>query len=458
MRARIVIVLSLLLLLESIAPVKSYSQSNVLRPLNWDQLLQLWQEESANRLPKNRTRQLVDERGVDFMLDSDLEMKLRDRSVTTDFINDIRKQTKAVAVTIKCEPAECAVTINKEPVGSTHDLVLTSSVLAGRLNIEVSAPDFQSLNADVEVAPGHDITLPFRLEPLKGKLIVNCEPADCTLLINGVKAGPVARRRWEMNALNSDEYNVEARADGFKAGIGRVRVTAPETASLTLSMDVDEWARLTGPQLFDRMIQSLGNEQLINGAAASKSSGRMTLDGDPPGIGKWKAQLVETAIPGKQRWDLNIAGSNWTVILADTNTKSKGDKRYSGTEFGQELERSIRLFSGLRLPAILPAIKTGFSLKKYGDEIGPKLVAESSSDRYTFSLNASNLPQKLLHEHLTVPRSQEEIEFGAYRTVQTGLKLPFVMILRYPDRPNNIQILEFDRIDTTAEIKYSVFK
>jgi hypothetical protein len=458
MRARFILVLTVFVLFVSLAFVESYSQEKPPRALSWDQLLQLWKEESANRLPKNRTRQLVDERGVDFMLDSQHELDLRNRNFSIDFINDIRKQIRTANLTIKCEPVECAVRINGESVVNTAGGELSQSATAGPLSIEVSAPHFQSLTETIDITPGRNITRTFRLQPLRGGLIVTCEPADCSLWMNGSPMNIVSHRRWELNALLSGEYEIEVRAEGYKSEKGKFRVTAPETTAVTLRMDVDKWARLTASQLFDRMIQAIGNELLIKGAGTSKSSGNMTLTGDPAGIGNWKAQLIETTMPGKQRWDLKIAGNTWTVAVDGMNAKSKGNKRYSGTEFGQELEHSIRLFSSLRLPSILPAISSGFRMAREGNEIGPILVAESSTDRYTFRLNKTYFPQKLLHDHLTIPRSSEEMEFGEYREVQSGIKLPHVMILRYPDRPMHEQTLDFDRIDVTAVVKVSTFK
>jgi len=458
MRSRFIQVLAFSTLLVSITFFKSYSQEDKLRPLRWDQVIQLWQEESANRLPRNRTRQLVNERGVDFILDSRRETELRGRSFSSDFINDIRRQVKTAMLTIKCEPVDCAVQINGESAGATLRSEWNRSVLAGPLTIEVSAPNVQSLTDKVEIVPGLNITRSFRMKPLQGGLVVDCAPTDCFLLIGGVSVGTVPQRRWEMKALESGEYDVEVRAEGYKAGEGRFRVTAPETSFATLRMEVDNWYRLTARQLFDRMNQAIGDDLLIKAAVTSKSSGRMTLAGDPPGIGNWKAKLVEITMPGKQRWDLQIAGRSWTVAVDGTSVKSKGDKRYSGTEFGQELENSIRLFSSLRLPSILTAIKSGFLMRKEGNEINPRLVVESNLDRYTFSLHETYIPQKLLHEHLAAPRSREEMEFGENRRVQPGLRLPHVMILRYPERPGHAQTLEFDRIDLTIVLKESSFK
>ena len=54
--------------------------------------------------------------------------------------------------------------------------------------------------------------------------------------------------------------------------------------------------------------------------------------------------------------------------------------------------------------------------------------------------------------------SQEEIEFAQYKSIGQDLKLPHVIILRYPDRPKHEHIFEYDKIDTSAQIKETLFK
>jgi hypothetical protein len=107
---------------------------------------------------------------------------------------------------------------------------LSRSLIAGPLSIEVSAPNFQSLMDEVDIAPGLNITRYFRLEPLKGAMMITCEPEDCSLRINGVSSGNIAHRRWELTGLLSREYEVEVRAEGFKSAKGKFRVTAPRPA------------------------------------------------------------------------------------------------------------------------------------------------------------------------------------------------------------------------------------
>src|SRR5262245_38667454 len=90
----------LLVLLPLLTGNVSFSQSTGTRPLSLDQVLQLWQEESASRLPRNRTRQLVEEYGVDFALDNRIEQDLRSKNFNTDLINVIRGRVSVSVVTI----------------------------------------------------------------------------------------------------------------------------------------------------------------------------------------------------------------------------------------------------------------------------------------------------------------------------------------------------------------------
>jgi hypothetical protein len=455
-------VILLLFLLQPLTGRISYSQTSSQtsgsRPLSSDQVLQLWQEESANRLPKNRTRQLVDERGVDFVIDATLEQEMRRRNIGADVINLIRSRVNISVLTVECEPVDCTVSINKVSGGESPARTLTKSVTAGTLDIEVRAPERKTMSDRITIEPGQYVTRRFHLEPLTGSLMVNCEPADCELLVNGISRGATAMRSWEVNALTTATYAVEVRAEGYKPARVTAHVTAPDITSINLKMDVDAWAQLNPPQLLDRMVASLGSSMQLNGALVSRNTGRMMLKDNSQDLGNWNAQVVESAAAGKQRWDLKIAGKNWNVVFDGIKTGSKGDKKFSGTAFGQELEVSIRLFSKLRLPSILSAIQNGFNFRKDGTESAPILIAESATDRYRFRMNDAFIPQSLLHEHLVVPRSAEEMEYGDYRQIQTDIRLPHSMVLRYPDRPNLEQIFEFDEIDLEVAFRDSVFK
>jgi hypothetical protein len=448
----------LLVLLPLLAGKVSYPQSTGTRPLNLDQVLQLWQEETASRLPRNRTLQLVEEYGVDFAMDARLEKELRSKNISNDLINVIRGRVSIAVLTVECEPVECTVRINKESGGESPSKILTKSVSAGTLDIEVTAPGRETLTDRVAVAPGQYLARQFLLKPLTGTLKVQCEPSECLIIVDGIARGPAARRSWEMSGLTSNMYAIEARADGYKPKITSVQLNAPEVVAINLNLEVDAWARLTAAEMFDRMVASVGSEAQIKTAGLSRNTGRMVLKGNSSDIGNWNAQVVESVQANKQRWDFKIAGKNWSVIFDGLKTVSKGDKQFMGTPFGQELEASIRLLSNLRLPALLSSIQTGFNFRKDGNESAPVLIAESSSDRYTFRLTDTYVPRQLLHEHLAVPRSREELEYGNFRQIQPDLRLPYTMAVRYPDRPNLEQVFEFDQFELGVTLKESTFK
>jgi hypothetical protein len=448
----------LLVLLPLLTGEIAFSQSTGTRPLSLDQVLQLWQEESASRLPRNRTRQLVEEYGVDFALDTRIEQELRGKNVNADLINVIRGRVSISVVTIECEPVECTVRINKESGGESPARILTKSVSAGTLDIEVSAPGRETVSDRVAVAPGQYLSRRFLLKPLTGSLKVQCEPSECLLTVNGIAHGAAARRSWEMSGLISNTYVIEARAEGYKPKSTTVILTAPDIIPINLNLEVDAWARLTGVEMFGRMKASVGNETQLEAAAVARNTGRMMLKGNSTDLGNWNAQVVESAQASKLRWDFKIAGKNWNVIFDGSKTVSKGDKQFMGTPFGQEMEAGIRVFSRLRLPLLLPAIQSGFNFKKEGNESAPVLIAESPTDRYTFRLTETYALRQLLHEHLVVPRAREEVEYGDFRQVQTDLRLPYTMALRYPDRSNLEQVFEFDQIEIGVVLKDSTFK
>jgi len=451
--------IALLLVLLSLLTGKiSFSQSTGTRPLSLDQVLQLWQEESASRLPRNRTLQLVEQYGVDFAMDARLEQELRSKNVTSDLINVLRGRVSIGVLTVECEPVECTVRINKESGGESPAKILTKSVNSGTLDIEVSAPGRETLSDRVAVAPGQYLARRFVLKPLTGTLKVQCEPSDCLLMVDGMARGSAARGSWEMSGLISNIYMIEAHADGYKTKSTTVQMNAPDVVVISLNLEVDAWAHLTAVEMFERMMASVGTEAQIKTANLSRNTGRMVLKGNSSDIGNWNAQVVELVQANKQRWDFKIAGKNWNVIYDGLKTVSKGDKQFMGTPFGQELEASIRLLSKLRLPALLPAIQSGFNFKKDGNESAPILIAESSTDRYTFRLTDAYIPRQLLHEHLIAPRSSEELEYGNFHQLQPDLRLPYTTAVRYPDRPNVEQVFEFDQLELGVTLKDSTFK
>jgi len=415
---------------------------------------------------KDSTRKQVEELGVDFLLDPETERKFRGLGMDQNLLETIRRAV--TSVTVQCEPVECEVAINNNVVGNTVGTILTkSAVKPGLLTIKVSAPNFQTQTAEVRLSAKQRLNVPkFTLELLTGGLAVACKPAPvCEITIKGsnngfAKSGQTSQQRFTVQGLSYGEYQIEAKAPpAYFPKTSTVWVSSPELRPVDLELDEDPWGSKTDLQAFDAVLGSLGGKEILNVGKQSRSSARMRLVGDPPSIGLWNAQVIESVVPNRFRWEMLIVGSKWNVTYDGAKVISDGDKKkYSGTEFAQELEHSIRLFSTMRLPVVLSLIFPNFNIRK-----GPNLVLIAESrlsagmiepeDRYTFQLNADFSPKSLLHEHLTAPRSREEMEFGQYKSIGQDLKLPHVVILRYPDRPKHEHIFQYDKIEINVPVR-----
>lgn len=446
----------------------SSPQADVSPPLTCDQVKGFFKAEKSGQFAPGYTRARIEQVGVDFEPDSACGLELI--QAEPGLREPIRRNAKITTLTIQCEPVECDVTINNEVAGTTVATILTKShVKHGLVTIKVTAPGFETQTREVPVSPGEHLRVQpkFTMEPVKGGLAVTCElelvsdPAVCEITIKGngvAKKGETTQGRLTVKDLPSGKYEVEARAPLYKPKTDTVWIVAPDVPELSMKLTDDPWERMTPLQVFDHVTGSLGGKDILTVGDVSKNTARMRLAGDPPSIGMWNSvQVDEIQARNRLRWDLVISGTKWQVFFDGTKVISKGDKQYSGKEFAQELEHSIRLFSAMKLPLVLSLIREKFDIKK-GLEL--TMIAESLDERFTFQLNADYSPFKVLHERLTAPRSREEMEFGQYKPIGQDLKLPHVLILRYPDRPKHEHIFEYDKIDTgaRAQIKEAQFK
>jgi hypothetical protein len=423
-----------------------------------------------NNLKKDKLTDTVKEaiarRGVDFELDAGTERDFRAAGMDQAFLDVVRRNAKITAVLVQCEPVECKVSINNNVAGTTESTLLNvTPVKPGLVIVEVSAPNFEKQTAEVHLSPGEHRKVPFVLPPLKGALNIKCVPAAvCAITVKGKDNGysnsgeASQQQSFTVQGLPLGEYEVEAKAPPeYFPQTQAVWIPNSEVRNLTFELVEDPWGSKTPLQVFDAILGSLGGKDILSVAKYAKNTARMNLTGDPTSIGNWKeVQVSELAAPNRLRWDLAIAGSKWNVVFDGAKTGSNGDrKKYGGTPFAQELESSIRVFSTMRLPFVLSQILGKFDVKK-----GPNLVlvADSRDDRYTFFLNEDYSPLKLLHEHLTAPMSREEVEFGQYKSIGQDLKLPYVMILRYPERPRNEQVFQYEKIDPNVQMKEEYFR
>jgi hypothetical protein len=451
---------SLILLMFVLTFAGAVPQAGNNRPLTWEQVLEYWKAESAETLRKNITRERVTQNGVGFALDAARERELLNLKMSPDLISEIKRQNRMATLIVECEP-DCSVSINSEPPVKTTSKQLTASVIAGSVDVDVSAPPtYKPQKETFRITPGETIRRSFRLDPVRGSLNVECEP-DCVALVTGPngyrRSISTTMFRGLFEELVDGEYAIQVEADGFRPASTKAVVRAPNTANVTFKLALEEWAGKSAVDVVQLMTQRIGPAYLVLYAVTSKNDGQTTIKGDPPNIGDWTADLVEAGIPDKLRWEMKISGRKWTVTYDGKIARSAGDKRFEGTPLAKELEQSIRHVQDLRLPAILIKIRNGFDLRKGRVDGSPVLIAQSDTDRYTFFLEEDFLPRKVLREELSGSRDRVEMEFGQYKQVMPELRLPHTMTLRYPDRPKHQQVFDFKMLDAGLALKDSYF-
>jgi len=451
---------SLILLMFVLTIAAAGPQTGNSRPLTWEQVVDYWKAEAAETLRKNITRERVTQNGVAFALDPAKERELISLKMSADLISEIKRQNRVATLIIACEP-DCSVSVNSEPPLKTSANQLTTSVIAGPVDLEVSAPPaYKPQKETLRATGGETIRRSYKLDPVRGSLDLECTP-DCRAVVTGPngyrKEIATTKSHGTLEELADGEYAIQVEADGFRPASSKAVVRAPNTANLTFKLAVEEWAGKSAVDVVELMTQRVGPANLVLHAVTSKNDGELTIKGDPSSIGDWAAEITEASAPNKLRWEMKINGRKWTVTYDGKVVRSDGDRRIAGTPLAKDLEQSIRHVADLRLPSVLIRIRNGHDLKKGRVDGLPVLIAISDTDRYTFFLEEDFLPRKILREELAGSRDRVEVEYEQYRQAMPELRLPFTMTLRYPDRPKHQAMFQFDKVDPGLALKDSYF-
>jgi len=135
-------------------------------PLTLDQVRRLLQEDA---IPARRRKEAIQNRGVGFSLSPEVIDKLKAAGATEDILELIENKARPAAVatapapppkprealgnlTITCEPAECDVTVNGKPRGSSQGGVMElGSIPAGKWAVDVSKEGYISRQSVVTI-------------------------------------------------------------------------------------------------------------------------------------------------------------------------------------------------------------------------------------------------------------------------------------------------------------------
>jgi hypothetical protein len=441
-----------------------YQNAPAVKPFTYEDTV-----EAVRTLGKSDILELIGKFGVDYELNGEKSDALKGMGASEALISLIRSsfRPQTSSLEIRCN-ISCEMLLNQSRVGDAlQKSLMQSGLKPGKYLVAVQASGFENEAREVLLQPGESSIQEFRLKSLSpafGSIELKCEPKDCEVILSGQEKGITHQNQMTIKDLPPGSYQLEARSKGYRPATQIVVLAAGKSTIASISLEAEPPSEPLAPpvntpsaeEAMANVLKALGSDAARD--LKFKASGEMTLIGNK--IPPITAHFVENVfLPGKIRWDLQIAGNKWTVIKNEKETFSNGDAKLRGSEFAQELERNIGVFLNFRLPVLLSSLrdsKTKIRLEAPGKE-PLTLIGESSDERFTIAVDAQCLPTRILHEALSGLQLKTEFLYGRYQA-GAGRLMPFLLTIRYPGQAGYGHELKYTSMEADSGIKEGLFK
>lgn len=382
--------------------------------------------EMIGTLPDAAVKRYINDRKVDFELTPEIESEFKTKQVSQDILDLIRikRVIPKASIEISCKPVDCEIFFDGNRVGTTtQGRFRKTGEDPLKVIVSVRAAGYTEQSAVLQLVANQTSTYDFTLERTPALPPVPA-PAPPPVTSNTTPSG-----------------------------------TTPSVNNVAPSRQPDPpKPDITPQQVLNRILDACGGLAALKSLAKFTATGNLTLvtgRGSP-----FEAQLKESvSYPNGIKWEMRVAGVNWNVTSGPEETWSDGDAKFRGSEAGQELERNIKVFISLHLPAFLNRLQERDVRISLGAPAGEQqaLVAQTTDDRWTITIDSSYRPMRIAHEALTGLQPKTEMVYGRYET-QGKAVLPMSMTLRNANQPNYGHEVRYLKIDTTAQPKDGDFR
>jgi hypothetical protein len=433
-----------------------------MRPFTYEDV-----KEAVRTLGKNDTLELIGKFGVDFELNEEMAKQLKELGASEAILNLVRTsfRPRLSSLEIQCN-TPCEAFIDSRRVGGTPEKSLVQPGLKpGKYLLVVQAPGFENETREIALKAGESSIQQFQLKNLAerfGTLDLTCGPRECDVSLNGLSRGTTEQNRLIIKDLAPGSYELESRSTGYRSKVQKILVSAAKSTVIEMSLEAEPPAApaksLTADEVMVSVLKALGTDSAQQQGGKFKSTGEMALTSSK--IPLTTAHFVEYLwVPGKIRWDLQVAGIKWTVIENEQETFSYGDTKLRGSEFAGELEHNIGAFLNFHLSTILSSFR-GSGIRANPGPPGSgllMLVRESADDRDTLTVDSKYCPMRLFHEVLSGLQLKTEFLYGRYQS-RGSQQLPFLLTIRYPDQAGYGHEIKYTSIEADPSIKEGLFK
>lgn len=319
---------------------------------------------------------------------------------------------------VRVSEAGAAIVIDGESMGSSP-LPQAVSLPPGEHEVEARKAGFQTVKQKVTIEAGKTVSVDIKLVSAKGEVQVEVDgDASLRVLIDGKDVGPAPFT----GELDAGTYEIAGVGDGVKAPARKVEVKAGEAITVKLKPG-----------------QAMGTlEVRIDGG-----EGRVLIDGDEVGAGKWSGDLsAGTHVLRVEREGYDPVEREVMIVAGDVRSESvkltkaaKGDLKAADVEKPWSFDG---LYGGFALNAMVSPTGSGNTLQDacgtvgavtceggtplggaltgyigYGfAPIGLELYLLGSGDVYEPSAGFDGVSQSEVNPLLATPARQEDFLFA----------------------------------------------
>jgi uncharacterized protein DUF4292 len=186
-----------------------------------------------------------------------------------------------------------------------------------------------------------------------GKITLQCQPAECDVVVNGKPRGSTSNGFIELLDLPTGENVVDFRKEGFEGQqlALSLNVGSSTTQTITLRPTAATRTRLAR-QLLDRTIAKLGGKTALQHAALVSASGAASLFQTGGQRTEWRF-TSRLKLPAMAMIEISGAKLKWWTSLSADDSKAGGAKQMAGGPVALEMEKLVRVYRDYQPAALV---------------------------------------------------------------------------------------------------------
>ncbi len=270
------------------------------------------------------------------------------------------------------------------------------------------------------LAPAVETDAKPKAPPQAGPLIIECSPAECEVLINGVSHGSTQGGSKRITGLPAGRAFLDFKKDGYEGQQAAVTLEPGSTAQRRVSLFPTVGTREKfGAELFSRLVESLGGESALQAVRSLSATGTAIVS-DPDGPRTTWALVARLLLPNLGFWDVRSGSVNWWVSWKGRQSRGGGSRKLKGSPLIASFETTLRDWLALQPATVVENIRARNLrlLANAAVATGPEgidLRAEGSDGTYILTVGQDMMLARAVYETNSTPAARIEAIFSDYR-------------------------------------------